>query len=57
MAKLYKTKKNYRTKRKFIKLREEAKKTFSWHHDEDPSKDINCILSLRAAFMECISSV
>ena len=57
MTKLFKTKKNYRFKRKFIKLREEAKKNVSWHHDEDPLKDINYIFSLRAAFMECISFV
>ena len=57
MTKLFKTKKNYQTKRNFIKLREEAKKTVSWHHDGDPLKDINCIFSLRAAFMECISFV
>ena len=55
---LAKTKqKIYRTERKFIKLREEAKKPVSWHHDGDPFKDINYIFSLRAAFMECISFV
>ena len=42
--------KNYRTERKFIKLREEAKKPVSWHHDGDPFKDINYIFLLRAAF-------
>ena len=40
----------YRTGRKFIKLREEAKKTISWYHDGDPFKDINYIFLLRAAF-------
>ena len=55
---LAKTKqKIYRTERKFIKLREEAKKPVSWHHDGDPFKDINYIFSLRAAFMECISFI
>ena len=39
-----------RTERKFIKLTEEAKKAFSWHHDGDPFKDINYIFSLRVAF-------
>ena len=47
--------KSYRTERKFIKLREEAKKPVSWHHDGDPLKDTNYIFSLRAAFMECLS--
>ena len=42
--------KNYRTERKFTKLREEAKKPVSWHHDGDPFKDINYIFSSRAAF-------
>ena len=42
--------KNCRTERKFIKLREKAKKPVSWHHDVDPFKDINYIFSLRAAF-------
>ena len=46
----YLKQKNYRTERKFIKLREEAKKPVSWHHDGDPFKDINCIFLLRAAF-------
>ena len=50
MAKLFKTKKNYRTERKIIKLREEAKKPVSWHHDDDPFKDINYIFSLKAGF-------
>ena len=40
----------YRTERKFTKLREEAKKPVSWHHDGDPFKDINYIFLLRAAF-------
>ena len=47
MAKLFKQK-NYRTERKFIKLRKEAK-SVSWHHDGDPFKDTNYIFSLRAA--------
>ena len=47
--------KSYQTERKFIKLREEAKKPVSWHHDGDPLKDINYIFSLRAAFMEWLS--
>ena len=46
----YLKQKNYRTERKFIKLREEAKKPVSWHHDGDPFKDINYIFSLRVAF-------
>ena len=46
----YLKQKIYRTERKFIKLREEAKKPVSWHHDGDPFKDINYIFSLRAAF-------
>ena len=49
----YLKQKIYRTERKFIKLREEAKKPVSWHHDGDPFKDINYIFSLRAAFMKC----
>ena len=53
----YLKQKIYRTERKFIKLREEAKKPVSWHHDGDPFKDINYIFSLRAAFMECISFI
>ena len=47
--------KSYRTERKFIKLREEAKKPFSWYHDGDQLKDTNYIFLLRAAFMECLS--
>ena len=46
----YLKQKIYRTERKFIKLREEAKKPVSWHHDGDPFKDINYIFLLRAAF-------
>ena len=46
----YLKQKIYRTERKFIKLREEAKKPVSWHHDGDPFKDINYIFSLRVAF-------
>ena len=49
MAKLFKIKKLSNWK-KVIKLREEAKKPVSWHHDRDPFKDINYIFSLRAAF-------
>ena len=48
----YLKQKIYRTERKFIKLREEAKKPVSWHHDGDQFKDINYIFSLRAAFYE-----
>ena len=44
----------YRTERKFIKLREEAKKPVSWQHDGDHDgdlfKDRNYTFSLRAAF-------
>ena len=47
--------KSYRTERKFIKLRQEAKRPLSWHHDGDSLKGINYIFSLRAAFMECLS--
>ena len=36
----YLKQKIYRTERKFIKLKEEAKKPVSWHHDGDPFKDI-----------------
>ena len=32
----YLKQKIYRTERKFIKLREEAKRPVSWHHDGDP---------------------
>ena len=39
-----------RIERKFIKLREEAKKPVSWYHDRDPFKDRIYIFSLRAAF-------
>ena len=46
----YLKQKIYRTERKFIKLREEAKKHVSRHHDGDPFKDINYIFSLREAF-------
>ena len=46
----YLKQKIYRTERKFIKLREKAKKSVFWHHDGDPFKDINYIFSLRAAF-------
>ena len=46
----YVKQKIYRTARKFIKLREEAKKPVSWDHDGDSFKDINYIFSLRAAF-------
>ena len=53
----YLKQKIHRTERKFIKLREEAKKPASWHHDGDPFKDINYIFSLRADFMECISLI
>ena len=41
-----------RTERKFIKLREEAKKPVSWQHDGDPFKDRIYLFSLRAAFYE-----
>ena len=41
-----------RTERKFIKLREEAKKYLSWHHDGDPFSDVNYIFLLRASFYE-----
>ena len=46
----YLKQKIYRTERKFIKRREEAKKPVSWRHDGDPLKDINYIFSLRASF-------
>ena len=46
----YLKQKIYRTERKSIKLRQEAKKPVSWHHDGDPFKDINYIFSLRVAF-------
>ena len=46
----YLKQKIYQTERKFIKLREKAKKPVSWHHDGDPFKDINYIFSLRVAF-------
>ena len=39
-----------RTERKFMKLREEAKKPVSWNHDGDSFKDRIYIFSLRAAF-------
>ena len=47
---IYLKQKIYRTERKFIKLREEPKKSVSWHHNGDPFKDINHIFPLRAAF-------
>ena len=43
--------KTYRTERKFIKLREEAKKPVSWHHDGDSFKNINYIFSLMEVFL------
>ena len=46
----YLKQKNCQTGRKFIKLREEAKKPASWHHDGDPFKDRNYIFLLGAAF-------
>ena len=39
-----------RTEKKFIKLREEAKKPVSWDHKWDPFKDRIYIFSLRTAF-------
>ena len=39
-----------RTEKKFIKLREEAKKPVLWDHDGDPLKDRIYLFSLRAAF-------
>ena len=46
----YLKQKIYRTERKFLKLREQAKKPVSWHHNGDPFKDIKYMFSLRAAF-------
>ena len=48
----YLKQKIYRTERKFIRLRKEAKKNHrvSRHHGKDSLKDINYIFSLRVAF-------